>query len=88
MCVTRRKQERPGNAPNDNTAHMPTARSSAEENVSQFTVRDHSTFTCSRKRCQEHTSMFTLNCNVSVNTSRRCKILNSRVPIDCSMFTL
>ena len=28
--ATRRKQERPGNAPNDNTAHMPTARSSAD----------------------------------------------------------
>ena len=31
MCrVTRRKQERPGDASNDNTTHVPTARSSAD----------------------------------------------------------
>ena len=28
MCVTRRKQQRPGIASNDNTTHVPTARNS------------------------------------------------------------
>ena len=40
-CVTRRKQERPGNASNDNTAHMPTARSSADLTKPNHTPTRH-----------------------------------------------
>ena len=42
LCsVTRRKQERPGNASNDNTAHMPTARISADLTKPNHTPTRH-----------------------------------------------
>ena len=40
-CVTRRKQQRPGIASNDNTTHVPTARSSADLTKPNHTPTRH-----------------------------------------------
>ena len=42
MCVTRRKQQRPGIASNDDTTHVPTARSSADLTKPNHTPTRHS----------------------------------------------
>ena len=40
-CVTRRKQQRPGIASNDNTTHVPTARSCADPTKPNHTTTRH-----------------------------------------------